>query len=164
MKIIVAFSCEGSSILNTSIIDAERNYISSSNAIISLGTIPCFHLVTIMLYIWKVIIAKTTMSDCGWPINGSHKWSENSNLHVFFCWTITEEFLFIWWISAGICEPLCIILPHILLFISQLVLKNILIYIRPYISFIFSGKCGSSLIFLILNLPNKKSVTCLENW
>ena len=46
-------------------IDAEINYNFSLNVIISLGHNPCFRLVTRTLYISKVIIAKTTMSDFG---------------------------------------------------------------------------------------------------
>ena len=71
------------------IIDAERNFNSSFNVTILLGPIPCFHFVAKILYFWKVIIAKTAMSDCGWWINGSHKWSENSNLHAFVGWILT---------------------------------------------------------------------------
>ena len=48
--------------LNSSIIDVERNYNYLLNVIISLGPIPCFNFVTIMLHIQKLIIAKTTMS------------------------------------------------------------------------------------------------------
>ena len=55
------------------IIDFERNYYYSLNLIISLGPIPCFHFVTRMLYILKLFIAKTTISYCGWLINGGHQ-------------------------------------------------------------------------------------------
>ena len=44
--------------LTSYIIDVERNYNNSLNLIISLGTVPCLHFVTIMVYIRKVIIAK----------------------------------------------------------------------------------------------------------
>ena len=51
MKITIAFSCEDSSMLISSIIDVERNYNSSLNVIMSIGPIPCFHFDTRMLYI-----------------------------------------------------------------------------------------------------------------
>ena len=95
MKITIAFSCEDSSMLTSSIIDVEINYNYLLNAIISLVPIPCFHCVNIMLYIWKLIIEKNTMSDCGWSINGSHEWSKNSNLRSFSGWTVIENFLFV---------------------------------------------------------------------
>ena len=95
-KITIASSCEDSSILKFSIIDTERNSYSELNVSISLGPIPCFHFVTTMLYTWEVIITNTTMSDWGWPRNGSHKWSANSNLHAFFGWTVTNKILAIW--------------------------------------------------------------------
>ena len=31
----------------------------------------------------KEIIAKGITCDCGWLINGSHKWSASSHLHAF---------------------------------------------------------------------------------
>ena len=149
--------------LTSSIIDIERNSNSSLNIIISLGPIPCFHYVTKMLYIWKVIISKTKMSDCGWSRNGSHKWSSNSNLHPFSGCIVTHKFLFVWLISAGTFISLGILLSYILIFISLKVLNNTLIWIRLDINFIF-GKCGSSLKSLILNFPNKQSGPCLEHW
>ena len=84
MKIIVESFCKDSSMLTSSISDVEINYNSSLNVIVPLGSIPCFHLFTIMLYIWKVVIEKATISDYGWSRNGCHKWSANPNLHVFF--------------------------------------------------------------------------------
>ena len=83
MKIRIAFSCKDSSMLTISIIDVEINSNSSLNLIISIGHIQCFYFVTRMLYIWKVIIEKTTMSDWGRSRNGSHKLSANSILHAF---------------------------------------------------------------------------------
>ena len=83
MKITIASLCEDSSMLTSSIIDAEIIYNHSLNVILSLGPIKCFHLVTKILYIWKLIIAKTTMSEWGSSRNGSHKWSANSNLNAF---------------------------------------------------------------------------------
>ena len=59
--------------LTISIIDVERDYNYSLNIILSLGPIPCFHFVTRMLYIRKVIISKNKMYDCGWKINVSQK-------------------------------------------------------------------------------------------
>ena len=59
--------------LTISIIDVERDYNYSLNIILSLGPIPCFHFVTRMLYIRKVIISKNKMHDCGWKINVSQK-------------------------------------------------------------------------------------------
>ena len=94
MKITIAFSCEHSSILISYIIDVEINCNYSLNLIISLEPIPYFYFFTRMLYIWKVIIAKTKMSDCGWSRNGSHKLSTNSNLNAFFDWTGTVNFYF----------------------------------------------------------------------
>ena len=82
--------------LTSSIIDFERNYNSTLYVIISLGTIPGFYFVTIILYMWKVIIANNTMSDWGGSINGSHKWSANYDLHDFFGWTVTNNFLVFW--------------------------------------------------------------------
>ena len=73
MKITIAFLCKHSSMLTSSIIDGERNYNSSMKVIKSLGPIPCFHFVTRMLYIRKVIISKNKMYDCGWKINVSQK-------------------------------------------------------------------------------------------
>ena len=60
------------------------NFVSSSisvdkiskfslNVIISLVDIPCFHYVTVCLFMSKVIIAKTKTSDCGWSRNGTHE-------------------------------------------------------------------------------------------
>ena len=46
--------------------------------------IPCLRFITRILYIWKVIIGKTTMWDCGWSINVCHKLSVNSNYMLFF--------------------------------------------------------------------------------
>ena len=66
MEITIAFSCKKSSMLTSYIIDVERNYNSSLNIIILLGPIPLFHFVTRMLYTIKVIIEKTTISNCGW--------------------------------------------------------------------------------------------------
>ena len=66
MKIKFTFSCEDSSMLTSSIIYAEINPNSSLNVILLLGPIPCFHFVTRFSYIWKLIIAKTTISDRGW--------------------------------------------------------------------------------------------------
>ena len=51
--------------LISSIIEVERNSNSSLNINISIGPILCFHIYTRMLYTLKVIIAKTTISDCG---------------------------------------------------------------------------------------------------
>ena len=51
MKIKIAFSCEDSSMLTSSIIDVEMNYNSSLNQIIPLVPIPCFHFDTKMVYI-----------------------------------------------------------------------------------------------------------------
>ena len=62
MKTTIASLCEDSSMLNSYIIDVKRSYNYSLNGIISLGNILCFNLVTRILYIWKVIIAKTAMS------------------------------------------------------------------------------------------------------
>ena len=92
MKTTIASSCEYSPMLNIYIINVERNSSYSLNVIISLGPITCFHFVNIMLYMWKVIITNTNISDWGWSINGSHKWSANSNLHAFFGWTATKNF------------------------------------------------------------------------
>ena len=94
MKITVALLCEDSSILISSIIDVEINSNFSLDVIISIVTIPCFHFDTIMWYIWKVIIEKNPMSDCGWSRNGSHKWSANFSLHAFFGWSVTVNSLF----------------------------------------------------------------------
>ena len=44
--------------LTSSITDIERNSNSSLNESISLGPIPCFNFVTIILYTWKLIIEK----------------------------------------------------------------------------------------------------------
>ena len=49
--------------LTSSIIDVDREYNSPLNVIISLGPTTCFHFLTIMLYILKVVIAKTTIPD-----------------------------------------------------------------------------------------------------
>ena len=92
MKITIPSSCEDSSMLTGSIIYVEIIYNYSLNKIISLGPIPCFLYLTIMLYIWKVIIAKSKMPQCGWLINGIHKWSVNSNLYAFFGLTVTNNF------------------------------------------------------------------------
>ena len=73
MKIKVALSCGDSSMLTSSIIDIERKSNYSLNVIISLRPITCFYFVTIMLYILKVMIAKTIMSECSWSRNGIHK-------------------------------------------------------------------------------------------
>ena len=91
MKSTIAFSCEDSSMLTSSIIHVEINSNSSLSVTISFIPIPWFHFVTIILYIWKVIILKTTMSDCDWSRNGSHKWSENSKLPMCFGWNITDN-------------------------------------------------------------------------
>ena len=72
LKITIASSCEVSSILPSVIIDVESIYNYPLNVIISLGPIPCFCLVTRMLYILKVIIEKNTTSDCGWSKNSIH--------------------------------------------------------------------------------------------
>ena len=58
MKITIAFLWYDSSMLTIYIIDVERNYNDSLNAIISLGIISCFHFVTRMLYIQIAIIEK----------------------------------------------------------------------------------------------------------
>ena len=132
--------------------------------IILLEPIPCFCFVTIMLYIWKFIIAKNTIPYCAWSKSGRHKWSANFNLHAFFGWTVIEKFLLVWWTYTGIIIALCILLSHILLLFSSLVLNNEFIWIWLNINLIISRKCGSSLKSLILNLPNKKSGPCLEHW
>ena len=49
MKITIAFSCEDSSILSSSIIEVERNYDSSLNVIMSIGPIACFNFDNIIL-------------------------------------------------------------------------------------------------------------------
>ena len=92
MNIIVAFSWEDSSILTSYIIDVEIISNYSLNVIISSGPIPCFRVVSIMLYIWRVIISINTISDFGWSRNGSHKLFANKNLHAFFGWTVTDIF------------------------------------------------------------------------
>ena len=51
MKITISFLFEHSPILTISIIDVERSSNYSFNLILSLGHIPFFHFVTIMLYI-----------------------------------------------------------------------------------------------------------------
>ena len=48
MKTTIAFSCEDSSMLISSIIEVEINYNSSFNVIILIGPIPCFHFDTRM--------------------------------------------------------------------------------------------------------------------
>ena len=58
MKVTIAFSCKDSSMLVSSIIEVEINSNSPLNVIMSIGTIPCFHFDTRMLYNWKVIIKK----------------------------------------------------------------------------------------------------------
>ena len=47
------------------IIDVEINSNCALNVIISLGPIPCFHLVTRILYMRKLMIQNTTLSDWG---------------------------------------------------------------------------------------------------
>ena len=66
MKIKIELSCKHLNFLSSSITYFEINYNSSLNVIISLGPIPCLHFVTRMLYIWKVIIGETLMSDYDW--------------------------------------------------------------------------------------------------
>ena len=117
MKIKFSFLCKHSSIWTSYIFDVKINYNSSLNVIILLWIIPCSNFIIRMLNIWKLIIEKTTMSYCGWSRNGSYKWSENYNLHAFFGWTVTDNFLFIWWISTIIIVSLCIQLSHLLIFI-----------------------------------------------
>ena len=51
--------------LTFNIFDVELSSNSSSNEIISLRPISYFYFGTKMLCIQKVIITKTTMSDCG---------------------------------------------------------------------------------------------------
>ena len=80
----------------SSIFSVDKISKISLNVIISFVDIPCFHYVTRFIYIWKEIIAKTTTSDCGLSRNGSHKWSENSNLHGCFGLTVTNNFLLVW--------------------------------------------------------------------
>ena len=139
MKIIIVFLCENLSMLTNSIIYVERNYNSLLNVIISFGPIPFFLFFTRMLYIWKVVISKTTVSECGWSIIGSHKLSSNSNLNAFFGWTVTENFLLVWWMSTVILVALCILLSHLLPLIPQLVLNNVFSLIWLDIDFILSG-------------------------
>ena len=77
--------------LTSSKINEERNSNYSLNVIISLGTITSFYFVTILLYILKVNLAKTAMSEWGWSRNGSHKWSTNPNLHSCFSWSVFKK-------------------------------------------------------------------------
>ena len=63
MKITIASSSEDSLILTGYIIDVEGYSNYYLNVIISLGHIPCLNFFTRMLYMWKLIIANTTMSD-----------------------------------------------------------------------------------------------------
>ena len=58
MKIKIAFLCEDSSMLTIYIIDAERVSNYSFNIIILIVNITCFHFITKILYIWRVIIEK----------------------------------------------------------------------------------------------------------
>ena len=95
------------------------------------------------------------MSDWDWSIDGSHKWSTNSNWHAFFGWNVTKIVLFVWWMLTVIYIALCIFLPHLLLFPSSLFLNNIFIWILLDNSFIFPRKCGWSLKSLTLCSPNK---------
>ena len=92
----IASSCEDSSILTSSIIDVERISSSSMNVTISFGHIPCFYFVIRILYIWRVIISKTKMSNWSWSRNVSHKWYANSNIHGSFDWTGTKSSLLVW--------------------------------------------------------------------
>ena len=92
MKITITSSCEDSSIRISSTIDVERNSNYSLNAIISFGNIQCFHFFYRMLYMWKIIISDTKMSDWGWSINGNHKLSSNHNINAFFGWNVTNNF------------------------------------------------------------------------
>ena len=126
MKIIITFLCKHSSMLTSYIIDVERNYESLLNVIISLGPIPCFHFLTRTLYIWKVIMKKNTISDCGWSRNSSYKWYANSNLHLFFCWNVTKNILLVWWMSTGIIITLFILQSHLIL--KQLIHLDLTIY------------------------------------
>ena len=73
MEIIVAYSCEDSSMLTSYIIDVEIIFHFSLNKIISLGPISCFRFVNINLYILKVSIAKTKISNCGLSRIGIHQ-------------------------------------------------------------------------------------------
>ena len=63
MNISIASSCEYSSILTSSVIYFEIISNSPSNEVMSLGPILCLHFVTRIVFILKVIIAKTTMSE-----------------------------------------------------------------------------------------------------
>ena len=92
MKIIIASACENSYILTIHINDVERVFNSSLNLIISLVPILCFYFFTRMLYMLKLIIENTKMSDWGWSRNGSHTWSTYSNLYTFFELTVTKHF------------------------------------------------------------------------
>ena len=97
---------------------------------------------------------KTTTSDCGWSINGSRKWSANSNIHAFFGMNRHKQLFIGLKILSGILIALCILLSYFLLFIPSL-LNNLFILILHDNNYLFAGKYGSSLQYLILNLPNK---------
>ena len=144
------------------IIIVEMFSNSSFNAIISLGPIPCFYFVTIILYICKLIIEKTTTSDYGWLRNGSHKLSANSNLHAFFVWTVTNNLSFVWKFHLELSWP-CVYSYCISFFYPLFFLKTIALIWHDN-HFIFAGKYGSSPQSLILKFPNKMSGPYLEHW
>ena len=94
-KIIILYSCEDSSMLVSSIIEVEM--VFSFNLMQwFIRTYSMFLFYYKILYIWKMIIAKTKTSDSGWSINGIHKWSEILNLNAFFGWTTKINLLLVW--------------------------------------------------------------------
>ena len=156
MKNKICSSCEDSSILTSFTTDVEINCNYSLNAIISLEPIPCFHFVTIMLYMWRVIIGNTTMSDWGWWRNYIHKWSVNSVLHSFLGLTVTNNFFSLINIDVN-----SYILVHIFITSPSFSFVNILkqcIHFFTLYKLYFCRKFYLFLESLILNLRNKSLV------
>ena len=139
--------------LTSSIIDVIIFSNSSLNEIISLGPIPCFRLVNRILYIWKVIIAKTSMSEWSLSRNGSHKLSKNYNLHAFFRLTVTKKKKLLNFESNS---HSFVYIYITFFYFSSIILNNVFIWFWNDNNFLSVRKFGSYLESLILILIDLK--------
>ena len=114
-NITIASSCEVSSIFFSYTIVVDKVSKVSLKVIIQFVDIPCSHFVTMFLYTSNKLWQINTTCDCGWWINGNHKWSENSILHYLQGLTVTKIFYYFHKCGQKFSQPFFSIFNFLLL-------------------------------------------------